>query len=1016
MKNSLLRLLPIFFWILPLALVINSFENLKANESKKGIAPKFSPVATSQDKLPHSSKILYDADQFGFNQKMEKYVFRGDVVLVANGVLIGADNVEVNTKTRTLFAKGHVVLLANEIFIGDSLEYQMTTGDFSIINAIMVTNEAAEAKKVKYRILGFNEDEIKFEEAKKKFIEKIDSKKEAIKNKILLNGTYPSQEEIEKYALLLEQQDLITNQKPPHLEKNDKGAKKNFEKRRKFWQETQSQFKSKNILQKNTGYFHLSGRSISRTNGNDFRAEKAKWTPCLCDEDTEPAWSFEANKIFAQPGGYVTLSHPVLMIKGIPVLYLPFLRLPLKGQRQSGFLMPTLRTGNQKQGTVYTQPVFFALSDSFDTTVTADFFQRKGTRLGLELRYQQRKYSGWEINYELMRDQEWLRQLEVRKAILPAAIAECNDLDSDEEQQSCRAQAQRILSVPTNSWRGSQSWRGLTFLFPRLSIVGRGHHLSDHRYSDDLDIPRDLKEVLLNTDNPRRFATSKAFVHYDQTDFYSGLGLKYGDNLFSIDKFKGYQIPAHIKVKSRYFEIIPSSFPFSIYGNLTGEHIHIKDQDGKHDVDDPEIFLGNGQWTRIRLDQIAPFSSDGIFTMHQFSSFELRKMIHTALKPSQSSIRSWRTGVSISLPIDGIGSFPQWAQDTNNPNQSKKYIHHEMDWNLTFSARPSVIRRGVYGETNDQLGAPLVYFGSDRKVHTEDNPVEREEVMIPNQIVELSTSHQWTTFDRTWNQLPFHTKESRSEKKNDYKAQAKQHLNRLFDSPITDPSAIYHDKDQKWLTPRYRHSDTNHQRSIWYEGSISYDFSVAKERQHLLTQNASDQKLRSFEPWQGPNMKLGFILGEYLFHLNGDYNTYSKIAESLNLSLTLPTYFDLIDASFNHDIGRNPIYDDKTGTQSFNLTKTTATSINWSLFSSLTLQTYFARKKIEGDPKNYYQSKAGFTYTDNSKCWGLSFLRHKDFTQEEQNASYFMQLSITFLGQTRPIDFSPALEKKMGTE
>ena len=68
-------------------------------------------------------------------------------------------------------------------------------------------------------------------------------------------------------------------------------------------------------------------------------AYEATWTPCNKAKDEEPALGFRADRIKAQEEGYVDLSHPVLIVKGIPILYILFLRVPFKSKRQSGFLI-----------------------------------------------------------------------------------------------------------------------------------------------------------------------------------------------------------------------------------------------------------------------------------------------------------------------------------------------------------------------------------------------------------------------------------------------------------------------------------------------------------------------------------------------------------------------------------------------------------------------------------------------------------------------------------------------------
>src|SRR5690606_11870078 len=140
----------------------------------------------------------------------------------------------------------------------------------------------------------------------------------------------------------------------------------------------------------------------------------ALFTPCRCEPDESPALAFRADQVDAQVGGYADLHHPVLEIKGIPVLYMPYLKLPLKDRRQSGFLLPTVGY-ERRSGNTFTQPVYFALGPAADATFTTDVFENRGTRLGLEYRIQQREFSGWDLRVEGIRDRLWMRDRALRE-------------------------------------------------------------------------------------------------------------------------------------------------------------------------------------------------------------------------------------------------------------------------------------------------------------------------------------------------------------------------------------------------------------------------------------------------------------------------------------------------------------------------------------------------------------------------------------------------------------------------
>jgi LPS-assembly protein len=73
-------------------------------------------------------------------------------------------------------------------------------------------------------------------------------------------------------------------------------------------------------------------------------------------------------------------------VKDIPVLYLPYIALPILQDRQSGFLIPRIGY-NTGQGLKINNAFFWAISESQDATIYADYYGKKGWGSGLEYRY-----------------------------------------------------------------------------------------------------------------------------------------------------------------------------------------------------------------------------------------------------------------------------------------------------------------------------------------------------------------------------------------------------------------------------------------------------------------------------------------------------------------------------------------------------------------------------------------------------------------------------------------------------
>jgi LPS-assembly protein len=114
-----------------------------------------------------------------------------------------------------------------------------------------------------------------------------------------------------------------------------------------------------------------------------YSLRRAKVTACA---QPVPRWSFSASRANLRTGDYVEMWNTVLRVKSIPVLYVPYLRYPLKTDRATGFLMPKVGFSGPK-GPMYSQSFYWVMARNMDATVGVDYYVRRGTGLGLEYRY-----------------------------------------------------------------------------------------------------------------------------------------------------------------------------------------------------------------------------------------------------------------------------------------------------------------------------------------------------------------------------------------------------------------------------------------------------------------------------------------------------------------------------------------------------------------------------------------------------------------------------------------------------
>ncbi len=1020
------------------------------------------------------SRVLFDADRVAFNKDMTQQNLEGNVVAIGAGTLIAADTLAFDRPNGKIEAKGRVVVMGkNAVFLGDVVRYHLKTGDFKIEGATMVVNDPLESARVVERILGFTKTELGFEQKRKLRLAELEEKKTRLKGEARRQAPNVADELVSSYARVLEQSELIAKQPNPSLARLPKERREAITRRREFYERSKVGVAAATKAElPSTLYFKVQGETLTRTDGNDYEARHALFTPCLCEEGESPAWGFRADEMEAQVGGYADLYHPVLEIKGIPVLYLPYIKVPLKDERQTGLLMPTIGF-EPRSGNIVRQPVFFALGDNADATFTTDLFEKRGTRVGVEYRIQQRQFSGWELNVEGIRDRLWLddrstrqdlyslydeglgRALAVTRGQAPAPSADDPPAPtargrleqrlgdpvywdgiakeketSDPDGRLTEASAGRFhdqidehFGAPNNTWRGAYAWRGVSFFAPRLSLASNAEILSDHRYTEDLRVPNDFQEAMFGGRAAKAFSTAKAQLHLDGTDFYAGLGARYGDNYLTDERFEGQQMPGRFKLATRPFSLLPKGAPFPLYGRVEAEQSRITEFKDSSLESTAERTLGDGNWRRVAFSTTAPLVSDQIVQVSHFSVFEGRYVDHAGLAEPRSEARTFRTGIDLSLPIDGKGELPIWldpGEAVCNPrdltyseancealladaNRPRRYGHHLMDWRLRFSVRPSVVRRGPYTDP-DEEGGELSYFASDRFTRLPaDEDVPEEERMKPHRRVELSSTHLWKLYRRAWTETAkpgFAPPEGET-----IEGRARRELEASLRRPIPPDAGTLEQGDKRWLVDGEQLVDQYYDSPMNLKASVAYDFLDALKREKLRAEKAPADTVP--EAWKDLAYEMGIRHYGYALTAAGTYGIYVRTLKKLSLGLALPPVLGTT-MSVGYTVSKKLI----TATETFEYTRERSAGVDSTLIPGIVSYIRLKKREIDGQAADYAKdvyTAVGAEYRSTSNCWGLALARTKNFLYPEAEASYLLQLSVIFMGLQRPL---PNMAKK----
>jgi LPS-assembly protein len=139
--------------------------------------------------------------------------------------------------------------------------------------------------------------------------------------------------------------------------------------------------------------FSIIAAEITRISPTRYQAKKAEYTTC---KDCTESWSVYGEELDLTIGKYAHLKHAFTKVKGINVLYFPYLVLPVKNQRESGILFPRIYT-RFNEGVSYEQPIYWAINQSQDMTVTPTFLGNRG--FGHELEYRHRFREGMWLEF-----------------------------------------------------------------------------------------------------------------------------------------------------------------------------------------------------------------------------------------------------------------------------------------------------------------------------------------------------------------------------------------------------------------------------------------------------------------------------------------------------------------------------------------------------------------------------------------------------------------------------------------
>ena len=133
------------------------------------------------------------------------------------------------------------------------------------------------------------------------------------------------------------------------------------------------------------------------------KLENAKVTTC---EAGQNEWFISSDEtVIDQSSGNIKAKDALLSLRGIPIMYSPYVDFSTTSQRRSGWLLPTAGT-TTTSGFETSIPYYFNLSPTYDATLTSRYMEKRGVQFDGEFRYMKENFKGTSQIQYLNKDNE----------------------------------------------------------------------------------------------------------------------------------------------------------------------------------------------------------------------------------------------------------------------------------------------------------------------------------------------------------------------------------------------------------------------------------------------------------------------------------------------------------------------------------------------------------------------------------------------------------------------------------
>jgi len=149
--------------------------------------------------------------------------------------------------------------------------------------------------------------------------------------------------------------------------------------------------------------FIILGKKIIKENDGIVYADDAEYTTC---KDCPESWSIFGDKVKLVKDQYIYITNAFIKMKGIVIMYFPYIVFPIKKDRESGLLFPTFGV-DAEDGSRFIQPWFWAINEHSDLTFAPAKWGKRGFGMDWQYRFKYENNKWIELNSMLSKDKTY---------------------------------------------------------------------------------------------------------------------------------------------------------------------------------------------------------------------------------------------------------------------------------------------------------------------------------------------------------------------------------------------------------------------------------------------------------------------------------------------------------------------------------------------------------------------------------------------------------------------------------